>query len=262
MFRFAFLAVLTGLAFAQSDPTPAAEPPAAVDQAVRTRINEFYNLLLAHQYRQAELMVADDTKDLYYATNKPQITKFEIVSVKYSEQFTRAAATTKCTQKAMMPGFPKSEIELPIVSLWKLENGNWYYYVDQSAIMSPVGVVRKVTPEATGGKAAAATAPGIPDKIPTTPDFVMGKVEADKSSLRLLPRATGSVTITNHAQGSVTIRVSSTLKDLEWKLDREDLSANQKAVLTLTAGKGFEGGTISLQLVPTGEVIHLTLEAK
>jgi hypothetical protein len=40
------------------------------------------------------------------------------------------------------------------------------------------------------------------------------------------------------------------------------LNAGEKAVLSLTAGKEPKGGTIYLQLVPTGEVIAITVDVK
>src|SRR5450432_1431595 len=67
----------TALLFAQGD-NPFNRPPAGVDQALRARITEFYQLHVKGDFRHAEAFVAEDTREFYYSHNKPQYLSFEI----------------------------------------------------------------------------------------------------------------------------------------------------------------------------------------
>src|ERR1039458_2755687 len=95
-FRIAIAVLVAAACFAQTAPPD-------VDQALRARINEFYGLLLKKEYRKAEALIADDTKDYYYGIGKPDFTKFELLEIRYSENFTRAIAITQCAQKVQQP---------------------------------------------------------------------------------------------------------------------------------------------------------------
>ena len=261
MFRFALAALCSAAAFAQTAPTNAEQPPEAVDKALRARIDEFYTLLVSSEFRKAEALVADDTKDYYYNGGKPTILKFEVLDIKYSDNFTRAVATTSCTQKVAAPGFPMSEWSLRSPSNWKLENGNWYFYVDQSINLNPVLMPSKSVPRDPSDKTVAPVI-GIPKNIPTTPDFIFGKVSADKSSVALAPGDTVKITITNSAMGLVKLWLPGQLKGIEAKLDRGELNAGGKAILTLQAGKEPVGGVQYVHIDPTGESLAITVTVK
>src|SRR5579871_5582628 len=98
MLRFCLLAILP-LALAAQDPAELFnKPPAAVDQALRARITEFFELHVKGDFRKAEALVAEDTKDFFYNGNKPRYLSFEISKIKYNEDFTKAEATVLCEQ--------------------------------------------------------------------------------------------------------------------------------------------------------------------
>jgi len=69
--RLILLAILSCSAWAQSD-NPFNRPPADVDQALRARITEFFQFHVTGEYRKAEALVAEDTKDYFYDHNKPK----------------------------------------------------------------------------------------------------------------------------------------------------------------------------------------------
>ncbi|HUI57417.1 MAG TPA: hypothetical protein VLY04_20715 [Bryobacteraceae bacterium] len=264
MLRFALLALVALAGFAQTAAPPPNKPPAEVDQALRARVNEFYTLLVNHEYRKAESYVADDTKDFYYAGSKPDVVKFEIASLTYSDQFTNALVTVKCTQKVPMPGLPGGEWTLSIPSAWKLENGNWYWYVDHSKIVSPVGLATPASSspgaQAPGGSAAVPGTP--PEKIPTSADFVFGKVQADRQTAALEPNATEKINISNSAQGLMQLRLTGAVPGVEGKLDRSDVKAGEKAVLTLRAGDDPKPGILYVVIQPTNEAIAIQVTRK
>lgn len=248
--------------FAQTTPPDTPKPPADVDQALRARVNEFYGLLLKKEFRKAEAIVADDTKDYYYGIGKPDITKYELLEIHYSDDFKHAIATLMCAQKVQQPGFPLGEWNLRIPSLWKFENGNWYWYVNQKEVMTPVGIVKEVG----SGDGAAVPAPpiagGIPKEFATTPDFALGKVGADKKTVNLEGDKAEKVTIVNHAAGEVDLSIMPTELGIDLQLEPAQLMAGEKAVLTLRAIKGAVSGLVGVRIMPTGEILPIQVIVK
>jgi hypothetical protein len=70
-----------------------ADAPRQTDQALRSRVKEFYDLLMAHKARAAEALVAEDTKDYYYDSQKPEIKSFAIETITWGPSFRTAEAT-------------------------------------------------------------------------------------------------------------------------------------------------------------------------
>src|ERR1044071_4289257 len=78
--------------FAQAPADLFQKAPPAVDQALRERIARFYQLHVDSKFRQAESLVAEDSKDFFYSANKPKYLGFEIKQIIYSDDFTKARA--------------------------------------------------------------------------------------------------------------------------------------------------------------------------
>ena len=152
MHRFALFALFAAFAFAQPNDPFKPKPPADVDAALRARALEFFDLHVKGQFRKAEELVAEDTKDFFYSHNKPKYLACELSKIDYSDNFTKANAVMLCEQYIMMPGFADHPIKVPTPSAWKVENGKWYWYVDQDALRNtPWG---RMTPGAFPEKGA------------------------------------------------------------------------------------------------------------
>ena len=256
MFRATLVAFLAVAAFAQTAPPPAEKPPAEVEQAVRARVNEFYTLLQSKQYRKAEALIADDTKDYYYNGSKMDISKFEVQDIQYSENFTRAKATTQVSEHVVVFGFPPGDIILKLPTWWRLENGNWYMYVDVSKQFTPFG-----TPANTGPHPGAGS-PALPPELPAPPSFSYGKVHADKQAIDLVVGGSEQVGIVNESEGFVSVQLGYPVSGLEAKLDRTSVPGGQKAILTLTGTKDLKPASYSVQIMPTQEVITIQVHVK
>ncbi len=85
MYRIAFVAMLGTVAFAQTDAPPAQKPPAELERAVITRVTELFTLFTKHEYRKAEGWIAEESKDYYYGGTKPDVRKFEVLGVEFSD---------------------------------------------------------------------------------------------------------------------------------------------------------------------------------
>jgi len=250
------LLVCAASCFAQAPADLFNKPPAEVDRALRARIGEFYQDHVDGKFRQADALVAEDTKDFFYASNKPKYLSFEIQRIDFSEGFTRAKATILCEQYVMMPGFADKPLKVPTPSTWKLVDGQWYWYVDPDAIReSPFG---KMQPGPTG----TATAPPRLPAIPSGKDlaFIFSQVKADKPAVSLKRGEPEQVTVTNGAQGRVTLALTGTLPGVDVKLDRMNLGAGEQAVVTLRAGNNAKPGVLSLRVEQTNQVIPIQVK--
>jgi hypothetical protein len=255
MLRISLLALFTASLFAQADD-PFNRPPAGVDQALRARIQEFYQLHVKGDFRHAEALVAEDTKEFYYSHNKPQYLSAEISRIDYSDNFTKAKATILCEQYIMMPGFSDKPLKVPTPSPWKIVDGKWYWYVDPDSLRdSPFGRMTAGQGPAKGG------APGLP-AIPSNPDFLFTQVQLDKKSVTLNAGESETVTIANGAPGVMNISLSAMLPGIEGKLDRTSLKSGEKATLTLRAGDDAKPGIINVVVAPTGQLLPIQVNVK
>ncbi len=132
-------------------------PPADVDRALRARVQEFFQYHVTGEFRKAEALVAEDTKDLFYNRNKPRYMKFvEIARIDYRENFTKATATVMMVSPEMLAGWAGGPPQVPIPSNWKIEDGKWCYYLEpESFIRTPFGsiplnTISKASPGAPG----------------------------------------------------------------------------------------------------------------
>ena len=252
MIRPLALLVCSAYCFAQAPADLFNKPPADVDRALRARISEFYQDHVDGKFRQADALVAEDTKDFYFASNKPKYLSFEIQRIDYSEGFTRAKATILCEQYVMMPGFANKPLKVPTPSTWKLVDGQWYWYVDQNALrQTPFGTMQP-------GPGAQSGLPAVPSGKDMA--FIFTQVKADKSVVSLKPGIEEQVTITNGAQGQVSLELTGKVPGVEVKLDRMNLAAGEKAILRLRASNDAKPGVLSLRVEQTNQVIPIQVK--
>jgi hypothetical protein len=248
MLRFTALILCAGLGFAQ---TPADKPPAGVDDALRARVSEYFKDMVDAQFRKAEALVAEDSKDAYYNAQKPDFSEFEIFKIEYSDNFTRAKVTTKCLTTMAVAGFAGQRIKVSVLSNWKLENGQWFYFIDLNAPHpTPFGVMTHNPDQERRPK-------NMPTVLPTNPGFALGKITADKKVVNLKAGESASVTLTNSATGLMSISLVGSISGVEVKLDRVNLTAGERALVSLRTTDAAKSGTLSIQVDQTNEVIPI-----
>lgn len=255
--RISLLVLATTALWAQTAAQKGPEPPPDVDKALRARVNEFCELHKQGKFRQAEQMVADDTKDYFYNSGKPRYVSYEIQSITYSQDFTKATAMVICEQYLPAPGFQTKTVKLLTPFNWKIENGLWMWYVDQDALlMTPFG---KMSLGPRTGASAAAPPPGTPPPpmIPATVDQFFNLIKVDKTALSLKPGASDQVVISNGTPGLVGLEIAQQVPGVEAKLDSATVPAGGKAVLTVRAGQQATGGVIGLRVKPIGPRIAI-----
>src|SRR5215469_6737098 len=84
------LFLLPMLALAQDQPASATPPPPPeVDQALRARVTEFFQDFVDAKFFPAMELVADDTKEEYFAAGKTPLKAYKIHDIHYSDNFTK-----------------------------------------------------------------------------------------------------------------------------------------------------------------------------
>ena len=263
MYRITIFVVLAvSAAFAQQEAAPAGPPPSGLEETVRARANELFMLFQKQEYRKAENWIAEETKDYYYGGSKPEIHKFEVQYVEFSENFTHAKVLIQCVEPVVVAGFPPGEMTVKIPTLWKIENGNWFYYEDPEKIRNPSGLQNKIKAAVDSANATLQSPEDALKDLPKDSAFVLGKLSLDKSAVTIQPGKTATVIIANGSTGPVSLELGYPLHGIEAKLDRLDVNRGEKATLTLTAGKEPSGGTYYLRVMPTGEPLAVQVDAE
>jgi hypothetical protein len=258
MLRLSLLAALAATCFAQNAEELFNRPAPEVDKALRDRVTEFYGYHISQQYRKAEPLVAEDTKDYFFAAGKPHYLSCEIKQIKYLDDFKRANVTMMCSLYLMMPGFSDKPANMPFGSTWKMEDGKWFWYVDQDALRTtPFGKMTPGPPSAGGGPAP----PALPD-IPTTADFLYNLVQVDKKEVEVKRGESAQITISNTAPGVMHLDVSSKPAGVEASIDNTSPAANQKSILTIKAGDLAASGKLEIYVLPIKQLIPVQVNVK
>jgi len=272
MFRLSLFTLIAAAALAQApEKAPAKTPPPEVDQALRERMKQFYDLQVQGQYRKSEAFIAEDTKDWFYTITKPRYKSIEIDHIEYNDDFTRAKAMIWVERYFNAPGFPPDMAVRGLTpSTWKLENELWVWYEDQSApIRLPWG---DITP-APGAKPGEA--PPVPPGMPAVPgmvgatgppmdiaSLVKNKVKADANSVTLKSRGSAQVTFANSSLGPMTLKVMIKPEGITVEPQSVDITPNGKQTLTVRAAKGAKEGVVQVAIEQSGEVIPIKVTLK
>jgi len=235
--------------------------PPAVDEALRARISTFYQFHVDGKFRQAEALVAEESKDFFYSSNKPKYLGFEIKAIEYSDDFTKAKATVITQRIVMMPGFADKPMPVPEPSRWKLVSGDWYWYVtDDDLYQTPFG---RLKPSAgTGGQV-------VPPVIPSEQEMmkVIAEVKADKKEVVLEAgkESSGEFLIANTLAGTVNLTLDAPHgPGFEARLDESVLPPGGQAKVTVKWEPGLRAAPKWLQMVvrvqPTNREIRLRVK--
>ncbi|HKD06627.1 MAG TPA: hypothetical protein VKB79_12070 [Bryobacteraceae bacterium] len=213
-----------------------ASPEAAdAEKALRERAQQFYQLQLEKKYRQAEAMVADDTKDDYYASKKPDIKGFTVDKVELAPDLKTAKVIIKAKVTVMMPGAGAMNFDLPTPTEWKLENGEWRWYIShETRVATPFGDLHS---SGSGGSSpdTKGAAPGGIDN--PNVQAIQDQISISKTSVRLSRNnRQDSVSITNGLPGPIDLRLDShveKIKGLSVEPDKTHLTSGETAVVLL-----------------------------
>jgi hypothetical protein len=230
--------------------------PPAVDAALRERIELFYKLHGEGKFRQAEDLVAEDTKEFFYNSNKPRYLSCEIQRIDYSENFTKARALVVAEMRVPMPGFMDKPVKVPHVSPWKLVDGQWYWWVDpEERKMTPFGKMDSAEPGAVKGPAPNPSAgPSV--------ETIQNAVKADRSAIELKREAdaAGNVHISNSLPGAVKLMAQPPPAGLSVSIDQAEVKGNSSATVSIRVtdpAKAPKQAVVNVLVEPIGKMIPI-----
>lgn len=233
------LPLALGLVCAQEASNIFEKAPPDVEEALRSRITQFYQAFVNGKFRQADAFVAEDSKDVFFAMEKRQYGACELGAITYSENFTKAVAVTSCDTKYFMMG-REIPVKLPITSEWKVMDGVWYWYVppasERSTYNTPVGPMK--APPAPGEGPSIAATPQAPER--PDPLVVLGQikqaVKVDRDSITINPTKASKeeVHVKNSMPGTVTLSADlGGIAGLTMKPAKPEIAGGQDATLEL-----------------------------
>jgi hypothetical protein len=237
-------------------------PPAAEEakQALISRVNQYYQLMQDKKYRQAEAFVAEESKDDYYDGKKPDIKGFEVTRVEMEDQ-TTATVTVKMKLVVLMMGVGAQIFDMPTPTHWKLENGQWNWYIpDEAKHGTPFG--KMSTNQDSGGKADL-------DGKGRAPEFgaLVNQVTIDKTAVNLTADAPDdTVVIQNGLPGPLNLRLdphAEHIQGLSVTVDKLTLEPGEKAAMRLHwNGAGKISDLVEIVAFPINRPYDISVTAK
>jgi hypothetical protein len=272
MYRFLQLLLSAFILAAQTPLANLDKPPQDIDEALRARIKQFYDLHVAAaetgqaaKYRQAERLIAEESKDDFYVLSKPELHSYRIADIEYSEKFTKAKVVIVGAMPALLPMAGAKIMDFPFASYWKIEDGVWcWYYNKEPMHHTPFGDVKAPPPDSKPG-ATPAVLPAAPNPTSLLATL-QSALKIDHTRIDLIVGQPQTVKVTNTLPGPASLTVECPNKPLAQtgitaSFDKKDLKGNETAVLTLTAGPGTSIGIVPLLIIvsPTNQVLNLSV---
>jgi len=252
----------SGASFAQT-------PPPAVDQALRGRVNEFFQDFVDGKYRQALNVVAEDTQDEYFSSPKMEIKEFHVDGISYSSDFKTATVkvTVKRVWKLKAEGFLNDTIvDTPMDTAWRIENDKWVWsnHAPKGDWLTPMGpssndklaeqqsgAPKKIDQATMDAKALEILGQGQSNVTPNQVTFQPGKASSAK------------VKFHNGVPGAVRLSIDPppTKTGLTAKIDKTDIGPGADATVEIDynpppdAPVGSQVTSLSVVVEPFGQTL-------
>lgn len=252
--RFLF-PVVAATAWAQQ-PAPAVDEAEA---ALRARVEQFYQLQVDKKFRQAEALVAEESKDDYYNRPKPDIKGFSIQEIHLSDNNTRARVTLKGKLVIKIaPQLGPQAFEMLMTASWKMENGQWCWFLDPEVIsQTPFGKI-KIQPN---------NAPTDPaDRPPVKIDVatLMNQVTLDSTSVILsASNPIQTITVSNNLPGEVNLELKNPqLEGVSIEVERSTLKAGEKSAIRFRrTSEAKSSGLVRIVASPLNKVFDIRVRS-
>jgi hypothetical protein len=248
--------------------------PPDVDGALRARVTQFYQYFVDGKFRLADALVAEDAKDTFFAAEKRRYHACAIGNVTYSENFTKAKVVTSCDTEYFFGG-NRIPVKLPIVSTWKVQDGEWFWYVapaaDQSKYNSPVGPVLK--PPSDQPDTSSKPAVTMPDPASILEKVKHG-VRVDRSELDFdgSKASKQEIHLKNTLPGRAAVTSEFSIPGISVTPNRAELAGDQEVTVViafdpkdpkivcqecLAHPQTRSAGTVVLRVDPTGQELPI-----
>ena len=254
---------LAAAAYGQQTGTPRGfgelfnQAPPNVDQALRERIKVFYQLHQEKKFRQADKVVHEDSKDIFFGGDKNSFRAFKIVGITYEENYTRAKVIIDIDTDMFFPGFGQMQVNRPLTSMWKLDQDQWWWYA-----LPCDPNVGKDSPFNNMFKGCGASAPegpappirvgepGAMEDFQKTLADLRSKITIDKNQV-VFPShelAEAEIVVSNQWENAVHLSIDvPELPGLTLKIDKPLLEPGQKARVRIVSKPETRGAKSTIQ---------------
>jgi hypothetical protein len=147
MRRAVLSSLIVGASFGQSFVNLFDKAPPHIEQALRERINFFYQMHVEGKFRQADQAVHEDSKDVFFGAEKRKYKGFKLVSITYEENYTKAKVVVEVDDEFLFLPGGRMPVKRPISSLWKYGDAQWWWHVipynAEEGKDSPFGILKE-----------------------------------------------------------------------------------------------------------------------
>jgi hypothetical protein len=260
--RLSCLALSVAACLAQDPSALFEKGPPDIDEALRARVTTFYQAHVNGKFRAADALVEEESKDIFFAMDKPRCSSFALGTINYSENFTRAKVMISCDTEMMMMMAGRIPVKMPLLSLWKTIDGQWFWYAEpvvDKEVQTPFGVHKPQSSEQGSGQA------GLPGKFVDLA-AVSSLVRPNKTEVRFRASEPSSekVVLTSQMPGTVTLTLrGKPSPGLTFELDRTTVGKGESATLSLhyqpVEGRLASATALAVEVAPTNQVITINV---
>jgi len=213
--------------------------PPEIEKALRDRIDLFYKAHLGQNWGQALQAVHPESANAFIGADKMRFRSYKVVAINWEENYSAAKAVIEFDTEFFFPGFGKRDVHVPLTSVWKLHEGQWYWYAvpfnAQTGKSSPFGPMFREGGEKTPGEPP----PDIGKMMTSGPSIadLRSRVIVDKSEVTLQSDVPSEATvqIMSKFEGPVHLKLDvDELPCLSAKLDKPVLEPGQTATVTFS----------------------------
>jgi hypothetical protein len=261
--RLISLIALVMPALAQTPPSLPVKSPEGLEEDLRRRADEFYQLQIDGKFRAAEKYVCESSQEAYYLTEKRKWLSKEVAKVEFEPDYARAKVSVRLGTEANMPPVGKVSLKSIVPTEWKLEAGAWCFVMpseQEGPRETPFGKMlnRKSSDEAKPTE--------IPGMVKVEEGTVRNAVAASKKELRVkgYEASSDQVEFANGISGMVELELAAPeMRGLEVKLSATRLQSKEKAVLTVNykpeSRTAKATSQVVVRVVPTGQTFRFRL---
>jgi hypothetical protein len=272
-FALASLLLASGvLGFAQEATETVDKAPPEIEEALRARVNQYYGAFVAGKFKEAYLLVADDSQNAFFESSKDQYKACETIKIRYLPTFTRATVLESCKTDWKWHGIV-TPTTFPLTSTWKIEDGKWVWtYVRPTQVanpFSPTGFVNVPPAEATAKDAS------LPKDVQSMAQTILAKVSVDRQIVHLHSDESSQdiIHVHNAMPGVIKLQMDQlAVPGLKITLGKTVLGANEDTTVSfdyrlddpgiscIDCAKKIQGTpVVSLRVTPTGQVFPISV---
>ena len=195
--------------------------PPGVEDALRARVNAFYQTWVDGKFRAGEKFVAEDAQEIYYSMQKQKFGGCEIIRIKYERDFNDAIVTVSCKGKWNIQG-KELDSTLAHSDFWSIEKELWVWTVKPvTTVETPFGTSHYGNIEGSGKLFDQKT--GLPKDFDGLGKAILNQISVDKDQVVLssFEKSSAVVTVKNGMNGYMDLRadVDNAPPGLTWKFD-------------------------------------------